>query len=325
MSLAVRTLRSLLIVALLGAVALAECPAKVSPGGTMDPVMRRAILGSVWQTVVDSYLYPDLGGLSWDKELRRYRVLVSEAVDNAEFYFTVDEMIYRLGDQHSIYLAPWEACEEDRLGALPPEVGADGFDAVPAPFALRMGPEFEVIYLDLPSFDSLDIDELAHIELEGALEQGAPRGLILDLRSNYGGYLNSAYNLLTQFVSGRVGTEYDDLGTYDLDLAPGPLYFPLAKVPMVVLVDHDTTSAAEIVAAVLQDRGRATIIGQTTAGNTETVVPFDYIDGSRLWLAVGGFRLPDGSALEGRGVVPDTAVPTSDAVLDAALDHLLAR
>jgi C-terminal processing protease CtpA/Prc len=320
---AVRALRSLLIVALLGAFALAECPAKISPGGTMDPVVRRAILGSVWQTVVDSYLYPDLGGLNWDKELRRYRVLVSEAADNAAFYLTVDDLIYRLGDQHSIYLAPWEACEEDRLGALPPEIGADGFDAVPAPLATRIGPAGEVIYLDLPSFDSLDIDELAHAQLAATLELGAPQGLILDLRTNYGGYLNSAYNLLRQFVSGVVGTEYDDLGTYDLDLPPGPLYFSLAKVPMVVLIDGDTASAAEIVAAVLQDRGRATTIGQTTAGNTETVVPFDYLDGSRLWLAVGGFRLPDGSALEGRGVVPDTAIPRTATAIDAALAHLL--
>lgn len=321
-----RTLRLFVAAALLvSAAAFAECPSKIAPAGSQDPVVRRAILGAVWQTVADSYLYADFGGLDWEKELRRYRILVSDAPDNAAFYLTIDELILRLGDDHSIYLAPWEVCEEDRIAALPPEVGADGSAAVPAPSATRVGPEGEILLLHLPSFDSLDIDELADRELAQALARGAPQGLILDLRSNPGGYLDSAYNLLGQFVSGTVGSEYDELGSYDLDLPTGPRYFAFAKVPMVVLVDRDTASAAEIVAAVLQDRGRATVLGETTAGNTETVVPFDYLDGSRLWLAVGGFRLPSGAAIEGRGVVPDLVLASAASALDAALEHLLGR
>ena len=306
-------------------IAVADCPAKIVPDGTMDAVLRRSILSRVWRTVAESYLYDDFGGHNWDKQLVRYRARVTETETNAAFYRTVDDMILALGDEHSIYLAPWEACDEDRLDATAPEIGGDGFTAIPAPVVSWVGPNREIVYLELPSFDSLDIPDLVAEELGSTLSAGPPAGLIVDLRRNYGGYLSSAYDVLGQFVNGEVGVEYDDLGTYPLDLSPGELYFAFAKVPMVVLVDRDTASAAEIVAAVLQYVGRATIVGLSTAGNTETVIPFEYVDGSRLWLAVGGFRLGDGSALEGRGVVPDLHPETGggDPFLDTALALLL--
>lgn len=305
--------------------AAADCPTKIAPDGHMDAIVRRALLGAVWRTVAEHYLYADFGGRDWDKELLRFRVLVSEAATNAEFYRTVDDMILVLGDQHSIYLSPWEACEEDRLYAAPPTVDGDGYVAIPAPVASWLGPDLDILHLALPSFDSLDIPDLVTEALRAALGDGRPNGLIVDLRRNVGGYLYSAYEVLGQFVSGEVGVEYDDLGTYPLDLPAGDLFVRLAKVPVVVLVDRDTASAAEIVAAVLQDRRRALVVGQVTAGNTETIAPFDYRDGSRLWLAVGGFRLPDGSVLEGRGVVPDVPIPLGgggDPALDAALELL---
>lgn len=322
-----RLLRGLLIALLLtGGSALAECRAEIAPDGTMDAVLRRSILGAVWRTVAQNYLYDDFGGHDWDEQLLRFRVLVTDSETNAGFYRTVDNMILALGDEHSIYLAPWEVCEEDRLDATPPEIGADGVTAVPAPVATRIGPDGEIVLLELPSFDSLDIPDLVAKALDAALDGSAPAGLIVDLRRNYGGYLTSAYQVLSQFVSGEVGVEYDDFGDHPLDLPPGDFYFALAKVPVVVLVDRDTASAAEIVAAVLQQGERATIVGQSTLGNTETIAPFDYRDGSRLWLAVGGFRLRDGSPLEGRGVLPDVPVDPADSgdpALETAVGLLL--
>jgi len=65
------------------------------------------------------------------------------------------------------------------------------------------------------------------------------------------------------------------------------------------------------------------VIGATaSAGNTEIVMPFDFRDGSRLWLAVSSFRLRDGTNLEGRGVIPDILIYAEEDPLDVALKHL---
>ncbi len=190
----------------------------------------------------------------------------------------------------------------------PPAANGDGVAVVPAPKGWRLDGRADIAYLQLPSFDSLAVPGLVDQLLADTLEQGPVTGLVLDLRQNYGGYLDAAYEVLENFVEGEVGSEYDDLGIYPISLNAGKHFKSLATLPMVVLVDEGTNSAAEIVAAVLQPRGRAIVVGRTTPGNTEAVVNFDFVDGSRLWLAVGEFRLPNGSSLEETGVEPDLVV-----------------
>jgi C-terminal processing protease CtpA/Prc len=76
----------------------------------------------------------------------------------------------------------------------------------------------------------------------------------------------------------------------------------------VVLVDEGSESASEMMTAALQYAGRAQVVGVPSAGNTETVFPYDFDDGSRLWLAEEGFQLPDGTTLEGTGVIPEEQI-----------------
>jgi C-terminal processing protease CtpA/Prc len=73
-------------------------------------------------------------------------------------------------------------------------------------------------------------------------------------------------------------------------------------------VDKNTESAAEVLAANLQARGRARIVGSTSMGNTEDTYYYNLDDGSRLWIAEAAYSLPDGTNLEGKGVVPDSNV-----------------
>jgi C-terminal processing protease CtpA/Prc len=113
--------------------------------------------------------------------------------------------------------------------------------------------------------------------------------------------------LLSHFVRGQVGEFFNrnKLRPLDVPSPPGP---DLRRVPLVVLVDGETASYAEVLAAVLQRENRALVVGTRTAGNTETIYAYTLTDGSRLWLAQEGFRLQNGTNLEGVGVEPDSTV-----------------
>ena len=79
----------------------------------------------------------------------------------------------------------------------------------------------------------------------------------------------------------------------------------LRGLPLVVLVDNETASYAEVLAAILQREDHALVVGTPTAGNTETIYAYTLKDGSRLWLAQEGFRLQNSVNLEGIGVQPE--------------------
>jgi carboxyl-terminal processing protease len=80
-------------------------------------------------------------------------------------------------------------------------------------------------------------------------------------------------------------------------------------IPLVVLVNGGTASAAEIVAAALQDRGRAVLLGSRTFGKGSVQAPTRLSDGSALELTVGHYLTPGGRSLDGIGVEPDVLVP----------------
>src|SRR5207302_7795773 len=80
-------------------------------------------------------------------------------------------------------------------------------------------------------------------------------------------------------------------------------------IPLVVLVDGGTASAAEIVTGALQDRGRAVIIGSRTFGKGSVQAPSQLSDGSALEFTVGHYLTPSGRSIDGVGVVPDLEVP----------------
>jgi C-terminal processing protease CtpA/Prc len=96
---------------------------------------------------------------------------------------------------------------------------------------------------------------------------------------------------------------------------------------LVVLAGPETVSFGEVFTGVLQDSGRAKVVGGTTAGNLETLDGTKFDDGSRLWLVSEAFA-PVGlepGAWEGKGVVPDVSVPTRWDLFTEANDPALAR
>ena len=175
-----------------------------------------------------------------------------------------------------------------------------------SPIAKRVDGSPGIGYLRIPELSQPDMGQQIESALSDMLEEGKLDGLIIDLRSNPGGYPDPAIN---QFVSGEVGNFYSRDGTQGQPyvVVAGDLFNDLADVPLVVLVDNRSNSAAEIAAAVLQDQGRAQVVGVRSPGNVEAVPAYDFSDGSRLYLAGALFRLP-GQDVEFTGVVPDVSI-----------------
>jgi carboxyl-terminal processing protease len=135
-------------------------------------------------------------------------------------------------------------------------------------------------------------------------------GFVLDLRDDPGGLLDSAVDVAGDFLNGGVvvttrGRNPDDDHTFNASEA-GDL---LPRVPMVVLVNGASASAAEIVAGALQDHRRATVIGTRTfgKGSVQSIIPMDGHGALRLTTAL--YYTPSGQSLQGRGVTPNIVVP----------------
>jgi C-terminal peptidase prc len=163
-----------------------------------------------------------------------------------------------------------------------------------------------VLWLRVEAFTDSTDDLLAHALLAGA---GAARGVVLDLRGNRGGLLSQAVAVASAFLPGgtvalTVGRHPDAGRVWQSngpDLAGG--------LPVVVLVDGRSASAAEIVAAALRDRGRAVVVGSATTGKgfIQAVVPLP--NGGELLVTWSQVLGPAGWPIQGVGVLP--AVCTS--------------
>jgi carboxyl-terminal processing protease len=137
-------------------------------------------------------------------------------------------------------------------------------------------------------------------QVDKMLHQGA-EGLILDLRENGGGLLEEGVNVASIFIpDGTIVSTKGRSQPRQVYLAKGGAIS--TKIPLVVLVDHGTASAAEIVTGALQDRGRAKVVGTHTYGKGV----FQEIDplpnGGALDFTVGEYFTPNGRNLGGGGV-----------------------
>ena len=147
----------------------------------------------------------------------------------------------------------------------------------------------------------------------GAILTNGLNGLILDLRNNPGGLLNEAVSTASQFLSeGKVLLEKDADGRItSLAVEKGGL---ARSIPMVVLMNNGTASAAEIVAGALQDHGRASLVGLTTFGTGTVLEQFPLSDGSALLLAIQEWLTPNGNQIWHKGITPNFVVLLPESV-----------
>jgi len=167
-------------------------------------------------------------------------------------------------------------------------------------------------YLRITQFQERTDEELEEA-LAGLLSQDPPlRGIVLDLRNNPGGLLDQAVLVSSRFLDkGRLvvytkGRRASNNVEYKVRGGGGRTDFP-----MVVLVNHGSASASEIVAGALQDWERAVILGTVTfgKGSVQTVIPLD--DGSGLRLTTAKYYTPKGRSIQNTGITPDISVPNA--------------
>jgi carboxyl-terminal processing protease len=178
-------------------------------------------------------------------------------------------------------------------------------------------------YVDLTSFTVGSGDQV-RTQVAQVLHQGA-RALILDLRENGGGLLNEGVNVASIFIpDGTIVSTDGRAQPRQVYLAKRNAIAP--KIPMVVLVDSGTASAAEIVTGALQDRGRAKVVGTHTYGKGVFQEIEPLFNGGALDFTVGEYFTPSGRNLggggvrQGRGIQPNVyAVTKPTAKTDTAL------
>lgn len=141
-------------------------------------------------------------------------------------------------------------------------------------------------------------------------------GIILDLRDNPGGYLNEAVNTASLFMqSGNVLLEQDSSGQrQSVPVNGNPID---TNIPIVVLVNENSASAAEIVTGALQDNHRAIIIGETTFGTGTVLQQYPLEDGSAILLGTQEWLTPNGKFIRDHGITPNITVklPANAAIL----------
>lgn len=199
------------------------------------------------------------------------------------------------------------------LGVIDPEIVEVIRGVIPLQSVyLRSEPGADFIHVRVTDFYPQTAGKLQKI-IEDEMKAGA-KGLILDLRNNGGGLLGSSVDIASQFIE-------DGLVLYmvegnqrrtDYNVKTKDRQF-ITDIPMVVLVNRGSASAAEILAGSLQDHGRATVIGDTTFGKGSVNWLRNLTNGGGLYITVAHWYTPSGRRIQGEGVEPNIEVTNRNA------------
>lgn len=174
--------------------------------------------------------------------------------------------------------------------------------------------EDNVGLVTIENFDGRCADETI-AAIEDLLEQGA-ESLIFDVRNNPGGYKHELVEVLDYLLpEGEIFRSEDYMGNTETDYSDASCL----DIPMVVLVNLESYSAAEFFAAALDYYDAATIVGEKTYGKGYFQTAFQLNDGSAVNLSIGKYYTPDGKSLAGVGLTPDVVVDVDEETEKAIL------
>ncbi|MEW6718613.1 MAG: S41 family peptidase [Chloroflexota bacterium] len=200
--------------------------------------------------------------------------------------------------------------------------------------------EFEVVRakITIPSVEAHMLDEnIAYVQLyqfgenvDQELRQALkdllsqePIGLILDLRNNGGGYLDSAIEVASEFISEGV-ILYEEFGDGKRETFTALQGGLATDIPMIVLVNEGSASASEIVAGAIQDHERGLLVGTTTFGkaSVQNWIPLRNDQGA-VRVTIARWLTPNEHIIQDVGLKPDVEVPYTDEDYDAGIDPQL--
>ena len=190
--------------------------------------------------------------------------------------------------------------------------------------------ENNIAYIDINQFGNKTTSEL-DIALEQVLDQN-PRGIIIDLRNNPGGFLSTSVEVASEFIDEGV-IIYEQYGDGRRDTFDALGNGRATDLPIVVLINEGSASASEIVAGALQDYGRATLVCVQSygKGSVQQRVPLSNNEGAAR-VTIAKWLTPKERAIDGIGLAPEVYVAMSpedleaerDPQLDAAMETILA-
>ena len=173
-------------------------------------------------------------------------------------------------------------------------------------------------YIRISSFNEKTAADLRKALADVKVKSDPMQGLVLDLRNDPGGLLNQAIEVSDMFLrSGVIVSTRGRTKSMETRMQAKDDGAREMTVPMVVLVNEGTASAAEIVAGALQDNGRALIVGTRTFGKASVQTVIRLEDGSALKLTTARYYTPKGRSIQAEGIKPDLIVklkkPSKDA------------
>lgn len=168
---------------------------------------------------------------------------------------------------------------------------------------------FKIAYIRLIQFNEPTADELSKVLDQ--LQRHGMQALILDLRNNPGGLLNSAVDVCAQFLppETKVVSTQGRVASQQRDYATSSVTKERPHFPMAVLVNEGSASGAEIVAGALKDLRRAILVGETTFGKGSVQNVLQLPDGSALRITTAKYYTPGKQVIHGNGITPNIRVP----------------
>ena len=156
-------------------------------------------------------------------------------------------------------------------------------------------------YIQVTEFDSVTVNQFS--EALYTVKNSAARGIILDLRGNPGGNLDAVVDMCNMILpEGMIVYTEDKYGNREEYTCDGENELQL---PLVVLVDMNSASAAEIMAGAIKDYGIGTLVGTTTCGKGLVQQIMSFRDGSAVKLTISAYYTPNGNNIHGIGIEPD--------------------
>ena len=171
----------------------------------------------------------------------------------------------------------------------------------------------EIAYVSINQFGDDTTKEFENAVTSILLKK--PKGILLDLRFNGGGYLEGAIDIISEFIEQGLATTVERSLEEDTEVHKVHGHARLAEVLLVVLINEGSASASEIVAGAIKDHERGTLVGEKTFGKGTVQELRPQSDGSSLRITIAKWVTPDGNDIDGVGISPDVEIEneTNDA------------